>query len=192
MLDADASSESPRSASAERHDSLRLAQLIILLDEVAPPGARGLDIERLAYYEFFAANPFAIVPADDVRARARLRHAAFAEVQLSYASTGSRFANRRRRLQHDLARAVALGLVEPRSSGWGISPRGSEVARTFDALYAAHFRVSANVVHSQLRRLSDAQLNKNAKEWLRSPSLLLDLYGSAESDPNEMDVDDER
>lgn len=141
-----------------------------------------MDIERLAYYDFFAANPFAVVPRDDADARAKLRHAAFAENQLSYASTGSRFANRRRRLQYDVARGVALGVVEARSRGWGVTLRGSEISEGFTSLYAAQFRVSVSVVHAQLRKLSDAQLNKHAKTWLRTPSLLLDLYESLELD----------
>lgn len=144
-----------------------------------------MHIERLAYYEFFAANPFAIVRPDDVVTRARLRHAAFTEHQLSYASTGSRFANRRRRLQSDLARVVAFGLVEARATGWGATQLGTRISRGLASLYAEQFRVSATVVHDQLKRLSDAQLNKQAKDWLRTPSLLLDLYGAGEADLSE-------
>jgi hypothetical protein len=173
-----------RYAAPEDFVAFRLAQLAILLSEVAPDGAKAIDLERLGYYDFFAANPFVIFGTDDRLQQAELHRASFDERQLSYASTGSRFANRRKRLQHDVALLVAYGLVGPRGGGYGITPSGERFVDSFTALYVDQYRDSIRVVHSRLRQLSDVQLAQAAQRWLTTPSLLLDLYGSAEADPS--------
>lgn len=166
------------------YTTFRLAQLIILLDEIAPSDVKGLDLERIGYYDFFAANPFAMIDEANSRDRARLHRASFDESQLSYASTGSRFANRRQRLQHDLALLVAYGLVALRSGGYGSTERGAQVADRFSALYADQYRESVRVVHQHLKKLSEPQLAASARKWLRTPSLVLDLYGVPAGDPD--------
>lgn len=162
----------------EDHTHFRLAQLVILLAEIAPSVAKGLDLERIGYYDFFAANPFAMIPKTNTRDRVRLNRAAFNDGQLSYASTGSRFANRRQRLQHDLALLVAFNLVEARGGGYGVTEHGEALAGQFHALYAEQYRESVRVVHQHLRKLSEPQLAASARSWLRTPSLILDLYGA--------------
>lgn len=168
------------SRAPEEHTTLRVAQLAILLSEIAPAEGKTIDIERLGYYDFFAANPFAIFGPEDELERARLHRAAFDERQLSYASTGSRFANRRRRLQHDVAILVAYNLAERRDEGYGLTNRGAEFVDALAALYADQYRASVQVVHERLRKLSDSKLAVAAREWLKMPSLILDLYGSTE------------
>ena len=172
-----------RYASPEDFAAFRLAQLAILLSEVAPLDARAIDLERLGYYDFFAANPFAIFDPNDRLQQARLHHASFDERQLSYASTGSRFANRRKRLQHDVALLVSYGLAGPRGGGYGTTARGEQFVASLSALYVDQYRESVRVVHDRLRRLSDPQLAQASKRWLTTPSLLLDLYGSIDADP---------
>jgi len=170
--------------SPEDHTVFRLAQLAILLDEITPRDSKGIDLERVAYYDFFAANPFAIFEDGDISERARLHRAAFDERQLSYASTGSRFANRRRRLQHDFALLIAYGLATPRGGGYAIAERGTDFVAELTALYAEQYRESVRVVHTRLKRLSDTQLAIAARRWLQTPSLLLDLYGDSELGPD--------
>ncbi|MFS0733843.1 ABC-three component system middle component 2 [Microbacterium sp. 1P10UB] len=164
----------------EDHTTFRLVQLALLLDEISPVDSKGLGLERLGYYDFFAASPFAILTEQDLSERARLHRAAFDEHQLSYASTGSRFANRRRRLQHDVALLVAYGLVSPRGGGYGITEAGERFVGSLTALYADQYRESVRVVHTRFKRLSDTQLANAARHWLQTPSLLLDLYGTTE------------
>lgn len=176
----DEASLSSRSRAPEEHTIFRLAQLVILLGEVAPAGGRAIDLERLGYYDFFAANPFVVVGAKDSRERARLHRAAFDERQLAYASSGSRFANRRKRLQHDFALLVTYGLAERRADGYGQTTRGAEFVAGLTALYVDQYRESVSVVHARLTSLSDTALSRQAREWLRSPSLVLDMYGAAE------------
>lgn len=168
------------SRAPEEHTTLRVAQLAILLSEIAPADARAIDIERLGYYDFFAANPFAIFGAGDDLERARLHRAAFDERQLSYASTGSRFANRRRRLQHDVAILLAYNLAERREEGYGLTERGADFVDSLAALYADQYRASVQVVHERLKKLSDSKLAESARGWLKTPSLILDLYGATE------------
>lgn len=172
-----------RSRAPEEHTTLRVAQLAILLSEIAPAGGATIDIERLGYYDFFAANPFAIFGPEDQLERARLHRAAFDERQLSYASTGSRFANRRRRLQHDVAILVAYNLAERREEGYGLTERGADFVEALAALYADQYRASVQVVHERLRKLSGSKLAESARGWLKTPSLILDLYGAAEEPP---------
>lgn len=162
----------------EDHTTFRLAQLLILIAEISPPKAKALGIERIGYNDFFAANPFAVIDAQNRAERARLHRAAFDERQLSYASTGSRFANRRQRLEHDLALLSAYRLVTPSSTGYAATALGVEAANRFCALYAEQYRESVRVVHGRIKRLSDSQLAEQARQWLDTPSLLLDLYGS--------------
>lgn len=171
---------SAQSRAPEEHTVFRLAQLVILLGEVAPVDGKTIDLERLGYYDFFAANPFVVVESDDLRDRARLHRAAFDERQLTYASTGSRFANRRKRLQHDFALLVAYNLAERRADGYSQTVLGAEFVAGLTALYVDQYRESVNVVHGRLKSLSSAALARQAREWLRTPSLVLDMYGSAD------------
>ena len=179
---------STRSRAAEDYTTFRLAQLTILLTEIAPVGGRPVDLERLGYYDFLAANPFAVFGPDDELETARLHRAAFDERQLAYASTGTRFANRRRRLQHDIALLVGFGLAEVRGDGYGVSGRGAEFADALAAVYVDQYRESVRVVHSRLKRLSDPELGRSARGWLQTPSLVLDLYGSPGDPQQEQSV----
>jgi hypothetical protein len=171
-----------RYAAPEDFVAFRLAQLVILLSEVAPANARAIDLERLGYYDFFAANPFVIFESNDRLQHAQLHQASFDERQLSYASTGSRFANRRKRLQHDVALLISCGLAGPRGGGYGITQNGENFVESLSALYVDQYRESVRVVHERLRRLSDSQLAQASRRWLTTPSLLLDLYGSTDAD----------
>lgn len=171
-----------RPVAPEDHVLFRLAQLVLLLRVVAPPHQPGIGLERLGYYDFFSANPFLVVPRDDAEAWARLHLAGFDERQLSYAATGQRFANRRRRLQHDVALLVAYDLAEPRSGGWGLTARGLHTAEQLTALYADQYMASVRVVVARLIRLTDTALARQARGWLREPGLVLDLYGASDSE----------
>lgn len=171
---------SSRSRAPEEHTVFRLAQLVILLGEVAPADGKTIDLERLGYYDFLSANPFVVVTPDDARDRARLHRAAFDERQLAYASTGSRFANRRKRLQHDFALLVAYGLAERRADGYSQTEKGADFVGGLTALYVDQYRDSVQIVHGRLKSLSGPALARQARDWLQTPSLVLDMYGSAE------------
>jgi hypothetical protein len=96
----------------ESLDFFRLGRLLVLLSTASEAkAARPLDLERLGYYDFFAANPFLVFGGEDERRELVL--AGFDSRNLSYQSSAQRSTNRRARLQYDLALLVAYGLVRP-------------------------------------------------------------------------------
>ncbi|MEU8388831.1 hypothetical protein [Micromonospora sp. NPDC048843] len=163
----------------EDHVLFRLTQLLLLMRIVASPEDTGLGLERLGYYEFFSANPFLVIGEDETQVRAQLHMAGFDERQLSYTSSGQRFANRRRRLQHDIALLVAYDLATLKPGGWCLTPRGLSTAEQMTALYAEQYMTAVRLVVRRLARFrNDTALARQARQWLREPALILDLYGA--------------
>lgn len=160
----------------------RLARLALLLD-VAPqlPNAKPLDVERLGYYDFFAANPFLIVENEDPLRR-ELVLAGFDSRNLSYQSSAQRFTSRRARLQHDLAMLVAYGLVhahaDQRRVVYALTDAGGDMTAALRSLYARAYRRSVDIIVRRLNRLSDKSLRESAQGWLAAEGLLIDLYDS--------------
>lgn len=172
----------PARVGPERLTAFRLGQLLVLFDVATGQGPnQSLDIDRLGYYDFFAANPYLIVEPGS-RDRVELALAGFDERNLDYQSSSQRFSNRRARLQHDLALLVAYDLVTVIARNgrvaYIITERGRGLAEQFSALYALAYRRSAEIVTGQLKGLSDKRLREQAEEWLRAKSLLIDLYDS--------------
>ncbi len=156
----------------------RLAQLVLLLSVAEDVKKRVTAVDRLGYYDFFAANPFVILERDSQRDHAdrlSLKFAGFVEGQLSYASTGQRWASRRRRLQHDLALLVAYGLVTLDGGAFDLTSAGRELSADLSTVYADAYRVSASVVLRRLAQMSDRELRKNVQKWLGTSWLNLDL-----------------
>lgn len=162
----------------EERQVFRLAQLTLLLEVSDAEAAPVRSVDRLAFYDFFSANPFVVVSGDtprDTADRLTLRLAGFSDRQLSYASTGQRFASRLRRLQHDLSLLVAYGLVTIDAGGYGLTEAGKSVASRFISVYADSYREGARVVLGRLKRLSDRNLKRSAEEWLGRSWLLIDV-----------------
>jgi hypothetical protein len=138
-----------------------------------------LDIERLAFYDFFAANPFLILDEDDPERRDVLL-AGFNANSLSYNSSAQRFTNRRARLQHDLTLLIAYALVEAETVqgrvSYKVTQRGRTLAHDLNALYAVAYRDSASIVSRRLNKLSDKKLREEARRWLRAEGFLIDIY----------------
>jgi hypothetical protein len=168
-------------AAPETFAPFRLGQLLLLLATIDSASAGSTSIDRLGYYDFFAANPFLVVEPRTRDGR-RLLASGFDYLNLDYQSSSQRFANRRGRLQHDLALLTAYGLIVVGSAdgrvGYELTSSGRDAAMSFRALYADAYRASAAVVVGHLRRLSDAKLRVKAAGWLRADSLLIDLYDS--------------
>jgi len=167
----------------------RVARLMLLLDvcrslQLKKP----LDIERLGFYDFFSANPFLVVAEDDPTRR-DVSLAGFSSYDLSYQSSGHRFANRRARLRNDLAVMVGYGAATASVEGqrviYRITDRGEELSAALTTLYASAYRRSAEVVVGRLDKLSDTRLRTDAKRWLNDERLLIDLYDDAESTQQE-------
>lgn len=171
----------------QRPDDLltfRVARLMLLIDVAAKLSLKKpLDIERLGFYDFFSANPFLVV-GDDDQAWRGLALTGFSSYDLSYQSSGHRFANRRARLRNDLAMLIAYGAAAATVEGnrvvYRITARGRELVGELKSLYADAYRLSAELVIGRLDRLADKRLREDAKRWLNDERLLIDLYDSAE------------
>jgi hypothetical protein len=166
--------------------TFRAARLLLLLDTLADVGVKKpIDIERLGFYDFFAANPF-LVLGEDEDARREVALAGFNSYDLSYQSSGHRFANRRARLRNDLAVLVGYGTASADVDGqrvtYSINRKGRDLVAKLQSLYAYAYRQSAALVVQRLDRLSDKRLREDAKRWLNDDRLLIDLYDIGDSD----------
>jgi hypothetical protein len=176
----------------EQDTVFRLAQLILLMTVAAKSHPEGTHLERLAAYDFIAANPLLMASADDDPDRLALLIAGFDDRALSYASPAQRFATRRERLQHDLALLVAYGLATTSVHGqvrYRLTETGHDLASRFTAMYARSYTAAARIVISRLRRVSDARLRDNMTEWT---SVTTDAHGRVDlavlfADPDEDD-----
>lgn len=168
----------PVPTSVESRTTFRLARLLLFLAVATDRGRPVPSIDRLGYYEFFADNPFMIIEgnaaADDAD-RLTLEMAGFSPVQLSYASSGQRFASRRQRLQHDLALLISRDLIRVGTTGYETTNRGNELAGTLNSIYADAYRASAFIVLRRLSSLSTRGLDRAATGWLGESWLLIDL-----------------
>jgi hypothetical protein len=162
----------------EDRQVFRQAQLILLLEVAEEQRIPVSTVDRLGIYDFFSANPFVVTSGQrdrDAADRLTLRLAGFSDRQLSYASTGQRFASRRRRLQHDLSLLLAYGLVAIGSGGYRLTPSGRELAAGLTSVYADAYREAARIVLRRLGRLSTQKLSQSATDWLGRSWLLIDL-----------------
>jgi hypothetical protein len=164
--------------------TFRCARLLLLLDVAAALELKKpLDIERLGFYDFFSANPFLVVGQDE-DARRQVGLAGFSSYDLSYQSSGHRFANRRARLRNDLAVLIGYGAaaasVETKRVVYAISESGQVLVAELNSLYASAYRKSAEIVLRRLDRLADKRLREDAKRWLNDERLLIDLYDTGD------------
>jgi hypothetical protein len=162
----------------EEHTRFRLAQLIIAFSIAEKQGVLMRTIDRIAIYDFFTSNPFAMLDMTDDRDSAdalRLELVGFAAGQLSYASVGQRFASRRERIRNDIAVLVSRGLVQVGPEAFEITPLGLETADQLDTAYADAYRIALDIILRRLSRMSDAKLNEAVAIWSGRHWLLLDL-----------------
>ncbi|MFK4484622.1 ABC-three component system middle component 2 [Curtobacterium sp. AB7] len=162
----------------ESSATFRMGRLLLLLG-VARQDGRTIDsVDRLAYYEFFADNPWVILgdgAPSDANDRDSLRLAGFSQTQLSYASTGHRFASRRERIRGDLAQLITFGLVRLAGTRFSTTEGGDQLVANMQSSYADAYRSSASIVLRRLVRLSNKRLEENVEEWLGHSWLLVDL-----------------
>lgn len=164
--------------SPEDSMAFRMAQLALLLNVAAEKQSAVRTLDRLAYFDFLAANPYLMLDGDDRRRvddRHRVRAAGFSSRQLSYNSVGQRFVSRRQRLKHDVAHLISYGLVEIREGGYGLSDAGVEFCDNLGSIYADAYRESATIVFRRLGKSTDSGLANAMRGWLGESWLLLDL-----------------
>jgi hypothetical protein len=161
-------------------DAFRMGRLLLLLHTVSVRDRPlKLDIDRIGYYDFFSANPFLAVH-DDEAAERELLLIGFSRRNLSYQSSAQRFSNRRSRLQFDVSRLIAIGLVVAEVSdgrvAYTITDAGRNVADQMISLYAQAYRRSVGLMISRLGALTDKRLREDAKNWLRAEPFMIDIY----------------
>lgn len=168
----------------EERTVFRLAQLSLLLAAAEDTGAKLTNLDRLAYFDFFAANPFIVLDGEsaekDARDRLTLRLAGFTEGQLTYGAVGHRFATRRERIRHDLALLVARGLAQVLPDRYAITPSGAEFASALKTVYAEAYRTAASIVFKRFGGLSETRLRAKAEKLLGAPWLLIDFLADVD------------
>jgi len=167
----------------------RSARLLLLLEVARGTKLKkALDVERLGYYDFFAANPFALFAREE-REGKEIVLAGFSSHDLSYQSSGHRFVTRRGRLQADLAYLVARALVEAAADSearrvvYQLTEKGLDAAHRFVSIYAQSYRASVGHVLKRLDRLSDSALVREVRTRLEATGQLIDLYGFETEEP---------
>lgn len=168
----------------EERTVFRVAQLALLLASAEDTGAKLTNLDRLAYFDFFAANPFIVLDGEsvekDARDRLTLRLAGFTDGQLTYGTVGHRFATRHERIRHDLALLVARGLAQALDDRYAITPSGAEFARSLKTVYAEAYRTAAVIVLKRFGGLSETRLRAKAEKLLGAPWLLIDFLADVE------------
>ena len=163
----------------DSHLFFRLGQLLLLLVVANSLNKPVKSIDRLAYYDFFAANPYAMLDGanseKDARDRLSLQLAGFKERQLSYSAVGNRFANRRSRIRHDLGLLVAYGLATVEPDKYVASEKGRTLGMDLSTVYADAYRIAAEIALTRLVRLSDRRLIETTEELLGKSWLLIDF-----------------
>lgn len=160
---------------AEDDSVFRAAQLLLILAAV---DSDRIQVDRLTYYDYFAANPFVIF-SEGSPERSQLMLAGFATEALSYMSSAQRFATRQERVSADLALLVAYGLAAGEFSdsklSYAITQRGTELVARLVSMYADGYRKSAALILKRLRSMSDTRLNQLARSWLETDDLDVDI-----------------
>ncbi len=184
MLDSEPGTERAVWEGPEERTVFRVAQLELLLAVADETGAQLTSLDRLAYFDFFAANPFAVLdgeaPDKDAQDRLTLRLAGFTDGQLAYGTIGHRFTTRRQRIMHDLSLLVARDLAEVLPDRYSITPAGREFAAALGTFYAESYRTAATIVLKRLGNLSEVRLRAKAETLLGKSWLLIDFLADVE------------
>jgi hypothetical protein len=137
-----------------------------------------IDLERLCYYDFFAANPFLIIKKDDPESLL-LEIEGFEPNNLDYLTSEQRYQTKRLQIKQYLAVLASKGLINVENSEkkivYDITYLGLTVATSIKSLYATAYRKSVTFVIKKLKKYSDSQLNEKASFWLQSKSFKVDL-----------------
>ncbi len=163
----------------EESTVFRVSQLALLLATAENNKTSVTNLDRLAYFDFFAAHPFIILDGEsaekDSKDRLTLRLAGFTDGQVTYGSIGHRFATRRKRIRHDLALLVTRGLAQVLPDRYAITPAGAEFAIELKTVYAEAYRTSALIVFKRFSNLSEARLRMKAEKLIGKHWLLIDF-----------------
>jgi len=156
------------------------ARLLLLLKGVDELGIEeGVDLERLSYYDFFAANPFLMIMEDDP-SRIDLEVAGFETHTIEYISSSQRYRTKRSHLKQYLSVLLAKELIDVSNTNrklyYKITQNGIEYTNEMKTMYACAYKESVLHIIKKLKRLSDKRLWEEASKWLEAKSFQVDLY----------------
>ncbi len=156
------------------------ARLLLLFEVLkASKVKKGIDMERLSYYDFFAANPFLVVSKEDPE-WLDLEIQGFDPNKLEYMSTAQRYRTKRESLKQYLSLLLLKGLIEVKNQDekllYQITPLGVEISNKLNSMYAISYRRSVSFIVKKLKDYSDKQLWDNARTWLEAKAFQVDLF----------------
>ncbi len=164
------------------------ARLLLLFDELSKLSKQGVDIERLSYYDFFAANPFVILSENDP-SRLDFELEGFEPNKLEYTSSAQRYSSKRESIKHYLALLLAKGLIDVSNQEgkiiFVITERGSSTVNKINTIYAIAYRKSVGYIIKRLKDYSDKKLWECSRKWLEAKAFQIDLYGTIGENLNE-------
>jgi hypothetical protein len=168
--------------SAEDDMVFNSARLLLLFQELSKVSEKGIDTERLSYYDFFAANPFVILSDEDNSARLDFELEGFAPNKLEYSSSAQRYSSKRESMKHYLAILLCKGLIcvtnEDAKLQFKVTDKGLSVANQIHTMYALAYRKSVRYVIKRLKDYSDTKLWECSRKWLEAKAFQIDLYNT--------------
>jgi predicted transcriptional regulator len=165
-------------------NSTRILLLFDVLQELEIK--EGCDLERLCYYDFFAANPFLVVSDEKDPLRLELEISGFDPSKLEYTSSTQRFRTKRESIKRYLALLLGKGLITVRNTDgrllYQVTKIGTEKTREINSMYAIAYRRSASSIVNKLKNYSDQKLWDSASKWLEAKSFRVDLFEWVKAD----------
>lgn len=159
----------------------RLLLLFETINKLTPEQA--IDLDRLSYYDFFAANPFLLIDKSNPH-WLDLELEGFKPNKIEYIGTAQRFRTKRLSIKQYLALLLSKGLLKLENSDdkivFNITLIGVETASKFNSTYAITYRKSASYIISKLKSYSDTKLSEDAKKWLEAKQFQVDLIDMVE------------
>lgn len=166
--------------SAEDDLVFNSARLLLLFEELSKQSDKGIDIEKLTYYDFFAANPFVILSDDDSSARLDFELEGFVPNKLDYSSAAQRYSSKRESMKHYLAVLLCRGLIcvtnEDAKIQFKVTEKGLSVVGQIHTMYSLAYRKSVRYVIKRLKDYSDTRLWESSRKWLEAKAFQIDLY----------------
>jgi hypothetical protein len=172
--------------SAEDDLVFNSARILLLFQELSKQSDKGIDVERLTYYDFFSANPFVILSEDEASARLDFELEGFVPNKLEYSSSAQRYSSKRESMKHYLAMLLCRGLIcvsnEDAKIKFKITEKGLSIADQIHTMYALAYRKSVRYVIKRLKDYSDTRLWESSRKWLEAKAFQIDLYDFREAD----------
>ena len=137
-------------------------------------------MERLSYFDFFAANPFLIATDPSDPLRVELEMSGFDPNKLEYASSPQRFRTKRECMKQYLSLLLCKGLINVKNKDgrllYEITANGREISGQINSMYAIAYRKSASTIVRKLKGYTDQKLWDSATKWLEAKSFQVDLF----------------